>query len=129
VADTLLLDSSITIDHLRGHPDATAFLAPLFLRGRVSLHPVVLAELLSGARDLAHMRSIDASLRSIPVIRVRPNDFDTAMNLLRSFRLSTRIGWPDCLIAATALRLDVPFVTLNDKHFRPIRRLKLIRPY
>jgi predicted nucleic acid-binding protein len=43
--------------------------------------------------------------------------------------LSTRLGWPDCLIAAAALRLDLPLVTLNDKHFKPIRGLRVVRPY
>jgi hypothetical protein len=39
------------------------------------------------------------------------------------------VGWPDCLIAATCIRLGLPLVTLNDKHFRAIRGLRVVRPY
>jgi predicted nucleic acid-binding protein len=34
-----------------------------------------------------------------------------------------------CLIAATALRLDMEVATVNEKHFRAIPRLKVFRPY
>ena len=33
------------------------------------------------------------------------------------------------LIAAAAVRLHIPVATLNDKHFRSIPSVKVIRPY
>ena len=129
MASTLLVDASLIIDLLRGHADATAYLAPLLARRVVVSHPAIISEVLSGARDQRHLRSLDAALAPLPLLRVRSSDFDASLDLLRTYRLSTGIGWADCLIAATALRLGVPFVTLNDKHFRPIRGLKVIRPY
>ena len=53
---------------------------------------------------------------------------DAGMDVAR-LNLSHGIGWPDCLIGATALRLRVAVVTLNDKHFKAIRGLRVVRPY
>lgn len=129
MASRLLVDASLIIDLLRGLSDASAYLGPLLVRRVVVSHPAIISEVLSGARDQRHLRSLDAALSPLPLLRVRSSDFDASLNLLRTYRLSTGIGWADCLIAATALRLDIPFVTLNDKHFRPIRGLTIIRPY
>jgi predicted nucleic acid-binding protein len=110
----LLVDATVLIDHLRGAVDATRLLTPLFFRRAIALHPVVFAEVLSGARDARHLRAIDRSLVEIPLLRVKPDDFVVALDLLRTHRLAAGIGWPDCLIAASALRLRLPVVTLND---------------
>jgi len=57
------------------------------------------------------------------------HDFAAALDWLMRLHLSHRIGFPDCLIASSALRLGVPVVTLNDRHFRLFRGLTVIRPY
>lgn len=124
-----MIDATVLIDHLRGHPDATAYLAPLVLSGAAVIHPAVLAEVLSGARDARHLRMLDIALSDLRILRVRGDDLVRTVDLVRSYRLSAGIGWPDCLIAATALRLSLPVTTLNDKHFKAIRGLRVIRPY
>jgi hypothetical protein len=129
MADALVVDATVLIDHLRRRADATRYLAPLFLRRAVALHPAVLAEVLSGARDAQHLRALDKALADVPLLRVKALDFDAALDFLRASRLSHGIGWPDCLIAATCLRLGLAVVTLNDRHFRAIRGLRVIRPY
>jgi predicted nucleic acid-binding protein len=129
VLDAILIDASIFIDNFRGHPDAFRVLDPLLLRGAARLHPVVAAEILEGARDHRHLKAIQRSLAAIPTTVVKTSDFKVALNLLCQHRLATGIGWADCLIAATALRMDLPLVTLNDKHFRPIRGVRVVRPY
>ena len=60
---------------------------------------------------------------------MRNLDFVAGLGLVQRHTLGLSIGWPDCLIAATCLRLDLPLVTLNDKHFKPIRGLSVLRPY
>jgi hypothetical protein len=69
VADALLIDASVIIDHLRGEANATGFLVPLLARGIARLHPAVVAEVIEGARDARHLRSLDAALAAIPVVR------------------------------------------------------------
>ena len=57
------------------------------------------------------------------------DDLVAALSLLRQHRLSASVGWADCLIAATCIRLDLPLITCNVKHFKSLRGLRIIRPY
>lgn len=127
--DALLVDAAVLIDHLRDHPDATRYVEPLVNRHALVLHPVVLAEVLNGARNARHLRLLEIAMRNVRVLRIKPDDFVVAVDLLRAHRLASGIDWPDCLIAATALRLKLPVVTTNDKHFGAINTLSVIRPY
>jgi predicted nucleic acid-binding protein len=129
VADRYLADASVLIDQLRGVPAAVAFLAPLLNQRLVVLHPAVHAEVLSGARDRRHLVGLDLAMASLRGCAIKGADMNLAIDLVRTHTLSHGIGWPDCLIAATCLRLGLPLVTLNDRHFKPIRGLSVIRPY
>lgn len=124
----MLLDTSLLIDVSLGRPESGEFVdsaPPSTLR----LHPVAIAEVLVGARDRAHLRGLDELISRFGRVRVDPTDFDHALHLTRQHALSHGIGWPDCLIAATALRLGVPVATLNVKHFKSIKGLKVVAPY
>jgi predicted nucleic acid-binding protein len=90
---------------------------------------VVQAEVLSGARDRRHLTMLDAALADLRRYTVKTADMSTTIGLVRDYTLAHGIGWPDCLIAATCLRLSLPLVTLNDKHFKSIRGLSVLRPY
>jgi predicted nucleic acid-binding protein len=48
---------------------------------------------------------------------------------MQTFTLSHGLEIPDALIAATALELSLPLYTLNDRHFRMIPGLTVLRPY
>ncbi len=39
------------------------------------------------------------------------------------------MGWVDCLIAATSIRLNLPIYTSNLKHFRLLKGVTAITPY
>ena len=47
----------------------------------------------------------------------------------KNFHLSYGVGFLDCLIAATAYEKNVPIATLNDKHFKQLTDITIIRPY
>jgi len=124
-----LVDSSILIDYLRGHPGADDFLAEQRSQGSVATHIVAHAELLSGARDQRELDRIDVFFADFTVHDVAHDDTLRSLDLLRRYRLSHRVGWLDCLIAATAIRLGTAVATLNEKHFRIFEQLQVIRPY
>jgi predicted nucleic acid-binding protein len=127
--DGLVIDTSVLIDYRRNNPDAAAFLLGLLSSNRALVHPVCASELLQGALDRADLRRSIEFLAAFKRPAVKPADFEQCLALLVQLRLAHGIGWPDCLIAATCMRLRLPLVTLNDKHFRSIRGLKLVRPY
>jgi predicted nucleic acid-binding protein len=129
MADLLVLDTAVLIDYQRRSEPARAFVLPLIARNVAAVHPAAAAEMIDGAlhrRDLEDTLKLLASLRRLVV---KPGDFDRCLSLQTELRLSHGVTWPDCLIAATCIRLDVPLVTLNDRHFKPIRELSVIRPY
>jgi predicted nucleic acid-binding protein len=122
----VLVDSSIFIASWRGDTTAHAFL--LRAAPDIRLHPVVEAELLCGARDAAHLREITTLLDLMPRVAIKNADMTAAIGLLRTHYLSQKIGWADCVIAATCLRLGLRLATLNAKHFRVIRGLRTQQP-
>jgi predicted nucleic acid-binding protein len=125
----VLVDSSVIIDHLRGRPQATSYLANLESSGALATHAVVVAEVLSGARDSREQRDIDQLFQHFSLLTVSEADSRDSLTLLRQFRLSHGVGWLDCLIASTAIRLAVPVANLNIKHFAVFPGLRVFAPY
>src|ERR1019366_9627453 len=126
---SLLIDTSILIDHLRGRAEATAFLTQTRSSVGLLTSVVVAAEVLTGAYDAREQREIDRLLADFRVEPIDATDSLLALDLLREHRLARGIGWLDCLIAAMAMRLQVSVATLNDRHFAVIAGLSVHRPY
>jgi predicted nucleic acid-binding protein len=128
VADTVI-DSTIVIDYLRGKPDAVAYLDSLRAAGPLVTHVVVVAEVLTGARDRREQAVIDSLLSAFRVVYPDEQDARTAIDLLRQYRPSHGVGWLDCLIGSTSVRQGLSLATLNTKHFAIIPGLRVVRPY
>jgi predicted nucleic acid-binding protein len=125
----LLIDTTVVVDYLRGLKDAVDYLDQLKAAAVPTTHTVVVAEVVTGARDLNNLRSIEGFFAPFQIHRPDESDADLSIDLLKAFRLSHGVGWPDCLIAATALRLSLAVVTTNVKHFAAITALRVVRPY
>jgi predicted nucleic acid-binding protein len=117
------------IDHLRGKPAATSFLSTTRIHIGLATNSVVIAELLSGARNLVEQKEIDRLIAVFHIHPIEPIDCDRSLALLRLLKLSHGIGWHDCLLAVSALRLNLAVATLNDRHFAPVPGLRVHRPY
>lgn len=124
-----IIDSSVLIDCPRGRPGAISFLAAQSALGRLRTHLLVAAELLTGARDKNEQNVIDSFVQTFELSMPNETDGLTALNLYRQVRLSHGVDWPDCQIAATALRLGVPVFTQNVKHFAAFPGLIVVRAY
>ncbi|MCC6322652.1 MAG: PIN domain-containing protein [Phycisphaerales bacterium] len=125
----LLIDTSLFIDSLRASPASTLFFAEVRRTYRPVVHPVVEAELLAGARNRRELRMVERLLNRFESLPLESVDARSSLRLLRRHRLSHGMSWEDCLLAATALRLKVALGTLNDRHFRAFRGLRVVRPY
>jgi predicted nucleic acid-binding protein len=125
-----IIDSSVLIDCLRGRGPATAFLAACSAGPRrPRTHLLVAAELLTGARDLREQTLIDSFLATFELLVPNEADGIAALDLYRRYHLSHGVDWPDCQIAATALRLGVEVYTQNLKHFNAFGGLHAARPF
>jgi predicted nucleic acid-binding protein len=129
VANLIIFDTSLLVDLRRGLVAASEFTSPLVIAGRAAIHPVVSLELYDGVMSVTDIVRTQRLISTLRRLAVRDADFTHALTLFTGHQRSSGIGWADCLIAATALRLRLPVATLNSRHFAAIPKLKLIRPY
>lgn len=124
----ILLDTDVMIDVLRAYAPALGWLdglgnAPVGLPGLVAL------ELVQGCRNREEQRRVEKSLQNYKLFWPTAADSNRALHDFLRVHLKSGIGMIDTLIAETAIGLDVPLATFNDRHYRVIRTLKTIQPY
>ncbi|HYE62658.1 MAG TPA: PIN domain-containing protein [Phycisphaerales bacterium] len=129
MAELIIFDTSVLVDLRRGLGAASAFTSPLASSARAAIHPGVSFELYDGVKSPADILLTQRMITTLRRLAVRDADFTVALSLFTTHQRRAGIGWADCLIAATALRLRLPVATLNDRHFATVPRLKVIRPY
>lgn len=93
------------------------------------MHAVVAAELITGVLNRSELRRTVALISSCRLVVPDESDIRRALRSLEKHVLADGLCWNDCLIAATAMRLNQPVMTPNEKHFRVFRGLEIIRPY
>lgn len=125
----MFIDTAIFIDYLRGSERAAVAVVRARSSGEVPIHAVVAAELVSGVLNRSELRRTAALISTCRLVVPDESDVRRALRMLEKHVLADGLDWHDCLIAATALRLDQPVVTPNEKHFRVFRGLEVIKPY
>lgn len=114
---THLVDTSVLIDHLRGHQPASDLLVRARAEGPLQASEVTRLEVLAGMRpqEETQTRSLLSALRWHPVDeRVA----ERAGELGRTWPPSHRgVDSADLAIAATALLLGARMLTMNVRHF------------
>lgn len=129
VADNrVLIDTSIMVDMLRGAHGAMDYIDRLGPENRL-LSFITVAELLAGCRNKYEQKKVERELQGYVVVYLDIESCKQGLEWYRKIHLSHGAGLLDCLIAATGHRQKVPIATLNDKHFRGIRSISVVRPY
>jgi predicted nucleic acid-binding protein len=111
------VDTSVAVDHLRGHQPATALLDGL-LSEEISLasSEVVRFELLAGARSAD--QDIETFFEVMEWVPITEPVARRAAAYARDYRgRHSGIDDADYLIAATAALLEAPLLTTNVRHF------------
>ena len=120
----ILGDSSAWIDHLRGRRTRAARRIDALLAGDelVTTDPVVM-EVLAGARDVAHRRTLLRLLSTRPHVPVAVEDWAAAADIYRDCRRAgtTPRTLVDCLIASVAIRSGATILH-SDRDFDLIAR-------
>jgi predicted nucleic acid-binding protein len=114
-----LLDTTLLIDYVNGHPAATRLLAELFSEtSELYTCDVVTCEALSGG-DEAERRELGLLLNALEYVEIDPAGARRAAESRREGRSGRqRRSLADALIAAAAWRLDAALVTRNPRDFR-----------
>ena len=124
-----LVETTVLVDCLRGDDRAAEYLDAVRSRGRLLCSAVTVAELIVGTRDRRELRMVRQLITRLEVEPITATDSACALKWLSKSYHSRGVGFHDCLIAASAVRLHVPVATLNEKHFRSIPTVKVVRPY
>lgn len=114
----VVVDTSVLVDHLRGHDGAIARLNAVVDQGdELWSVTVVRTEVLAEARQ-AEREPIARLFAQFRWLDVTPDLADSAGRMASEFRRSHRgIGTADYLVAAAAKHLDAELLTLNVRHF------------
>lgn len=127
---SVLVDSSAWVEFLRGNRSVhTAAVRRLVREGSAATCDPVVLEVLAGARDESHAEQLATLLDSCaPLEQERGTDVEEAATMYRSCRRrgETPRVLADCLIAAIAVRHDVP-VLHRDRDFDILARHTTLR--
>lgn len=126
MSEIVLIDTDILIDAGRANPDALSCLKSLEQNACLALSIITQMELLVGCRNKKESKALECFISRFQVVKLTESISEKAVALLKSYRLSHGILIPDALIAATALDLDCPFVTRNQRDYRFIDQLRLL---
>ena len=126
----ILVDTSAWIEFLRNTGSTACILVDELLGRELAICDAVRMEVLAGARDESHLRSLRRLLARASVIPILAPDYEDAAALYRRCRQrgETVRRLIDCLIASAAIRADVPILH-HDADFDVLARHTELRAF
>ena len=124
----LVVDTDVVIDVLRRHPPAIDWLL-LLNEQPIALPGFVAMELVQRCANKTEQARMEQIIARYVVAWPSAVDCNHALNTFAQLRLSHGISLLDTLIAHTAIELDAPLATFNQKHYLAIPKLQLVQPY
>ena len=121
-----IVDTDILIDAGRGLGQAVTCLSSIRQQSVPAVSVVTQMELFIGCRNKSELNSVEKFLLHFQLVKITDQISDTAVDLLRQYRLSHGLLIPDALIAATALTLNWPLISKNQRDYRFIANLNLL---
>ena len=128
MSDVIVVDTDVLIDAGRAVKEAMSCLHQIEQQASLAISVISQMELIVGCRSKDEFRSLEKFLLRFQILKLNPQLSDTSIDLMRRYRLSHGLLIADALIAATALSLDIPFVTKNQGDYRFISGLRLLHP-
>jgi hypothetical protein len=123
-----IVDTDILIDVGQDVQEAVDCLAGIEEHSIPAVSVITQMELLVGCRNATELRRTERFLERFHVLKLTERVSDTAVVLLRQYRLRYGLAIPDAVIAATAIALNQPFISKNQRDYRFIKGLQLL-PY
>jgi predicted nucleic acid-binding protein len=120
---TVLVDSSAWIEFLRDTGSPVCREVERLLGRSIAVTDPIVMEVLAGARDESHLRALRGLLGRAQLVPVGSGDYTAAATLHRGCRArgETVRRLIDCLIAAVAIRAELPMLHA-DSDFEVLAR-------
>lgn len=123
----LLVDTDVMIDLWRGYAPAGEWLRSLPEAPAISVISVL--ELLRGCRNRREQDAVEQLVQQMSVLYLDEPSCVRAVDYFCAFHLKQGLGILDALIAASAVSHGLVLCTFNEKHYRGLPDLQVIRPY
>lgn len=121
----VIVDTNIIIDHLRQTKKSSLLQKIKKTETPIAVSIISIQELFTG-QSTRKKTNTAILLSLINALQILPYNYQTAKLAGQINRaLSSPIEFADAAIAATAISYKIPLLTLNQKHFQKIPRLKL----
>lgn len=125
----ILLDTDVMIDLWRKIPPAEQWLRSVDAAQELLVPGFAAMELIQGCRDKSELHTAERLLKGFRFAWPDRPALDAAYHAYRTIHLGNAVGILDVIMAHTAIALDVPLYTFNQKHFDAVTGLKTIQPY
>nr|WP_319523711.1 type II toxin-antitoxin system VapC family toxin [uncultured Desulfosarcina sp.] len=120
--DSILVDTDVMIDFLRGYNKAVAFIENF--SSRIILSSIVVAELYAGVKGGQELAVLENFLSLFRIVPVTVGIAKKGGLYKRDFGKSHGVGLADAILAATADMEKARLKTLNVKHYPMIKGLQ-----
>ena len=122
MSNTMLVDTDVMLDFLRGYNKAISFIEKF--SSQIVLSPLVVAELYAGVKGANELAILDNFISHFRVIPITSEIAKVGALCKRDFGKSHGVGIADAILAATAEKEKAELKTLNVKHYPMIKGLK-----
>jgi hypothetical protein len=123
----ILVDSDILIDASRGITQAIQMLERYDQSHLLAVSVITKLELMVGCKDKKEFKQLNKFLRHFEVFHLSESISKTAVELFEQYRLSHNVLIADMLIASTVICYELEFISKNQKDFRFIKNLNLVK--
>jgi len=123
----VIIDADVIIELLRKNPLAKSFILNEVGNKNIVLSCITIAEIQQGARNKEDLQRINKLLRQYIIVPLNYSISDIFEKLFEKFILSHDSKIPDTLVASTALHYNLPLLSINQKHFKHIPGLSLVK--
>ncbi len=120
--DSILVDTDILIDFLRGYNKAIAFIDEF--SSRIILSPIVIAELYAGVQGNDELTILDNFISLFHVVPLTSEIAKLGGLYKRDFGTSYGVKLADAILAATVEVENAKLKTLSVKHYPMFKDLK-----
>src|SRR5687767_68977 len=125
----ILVETTILVDLLRRSVPAADYLDVARTQADLLCSAVTKAELIIGSKTRTELRAIDQLLARFQIEPITAHDSARALKWLSKYYHAHGVGFHDCLICAVAVRRHIPVATLNERHFKVLPGVMVLRPY
>jgi len=119
---SILVDTDVLVDFLRGHSKAVAFVSAH--SARIILSSIVVAELYAGVKGDTEQTALDNFVSLFRVVPVSAKIAKAGGLYKRNYGNLHGVGLADAILAATAEAENAELKTLHTKHYPMLEGLR-----